>query len=188
MDIAWIVRRASSESVTLTQKGLVEKLAGMSKMTDEIIQQVRRISAELRPGVLDDLGLVAAIEWQAQEFESRNSTVCIVDADPLDRPLDRSTSTAVFRIFQEALTNVTRHAEAKQVDVRLECLPDALVLRVKDDGKGITAEAARGPRSLGLLGIRERARRLGGSVEITGEPGLGTEVLLRVPMPRKDAR
>jgi signal transduction histidine kinase len=187
MDIAWIVRRSTSESMHLTRDGLLEKLGAMSKMTDEIIQQVRRISAELRPGVLDDLGLVAAIEWQSQEFENRTGTVCVVDADPMERPLDRHASTAVFRIFQEALTNVTRHAEAKHVDVRLECRAEALSLTVKDDGKGITAEAARSPRSLGLLGVRARARRLGGSVEITGAPGSGTTVSLCVPWGPKGA-
>jgi signal transduction histidine kinase len=139
----------------------------MSKMTDEIIQQVRRISAELRPGVLDDLGLVAAIEWQAQEFEARTGTACTVRASTTLPALDRSVSTAVFRIFQEALTNVTRHAEAKHVVVTLEASGGSLTLEVQDDGKGISPEAARGRKSLGLLGIRERALRLGGNVSVT---------------------
>src|SRR6185312_17295153 len=105
MDIAWILRRAAGD--TLDRDGLTERLRGMSGLADGMIQQVRKISAELRPGVLDDLGLVAAIEWQAQEFEERTGVACFVKSGG-EGSVDRSTSTAVFRIFQEALTNVTR--------------------------------------------------------------------------------
>jgi signal transduction histidine kinase len=112
---------------------------------------VRRISSALRPGVLDDLGLVAAIEWQAAEFESRTGTSCIVRCSEGDTLLNRDASTQLFRIFQEALTNVTRHAEAKHVEVCLQTSGDWIELEVRDDGKGIAPSVARGPKSLGLL-------------------------------------
>jgi signal transduction histidine kinase len=182
MDIAWIVRR--SQAGQLEKPALLEKLGSMSTMTDEIIQQVRRISAELRPGVLDDLGLVAAIEWQAQEFEARTGTACTVRASATLPALDRSATTAVFRILQEALTNVTRHAEAKHVVVQLWESGGWLALEVQDDGKGISPEAARGRKSLGLLGIRERALRLGGNVSVTAATPRGTLLSLRVPLAR----
>jgi signal transduction histidine kinase len=182
MDIAWIDRRASSPSGELDRAELHEKLATMSALTDEVIQQVRRISAELRPGVLDDLGLVAAIEWQAQEFEERTGTACVVRSNRSDANVDRSLATAVFRIFQEALTNITRHAAAKRVEVAIAIDDAALSLDVRDDGAGITVEAAQSRKSLGLLGMRERAHRFGGSLVVEAAAPQGTRVALRVPL------
>ncbi len=186
MDIAWIGRRSSSEP-GLARDALVEKLTAMSIMTDEIIGQVRRISSALRPGVLDDLGLEAAIEWQAAEFESRTGTSCVVRCDEGEAPLLRDASTQLFRIFQEALTNVTRHANARHVEVRLETDRDWVTLEVRDDGKGIAPSVARGPKSLGLLGIRERARRMGGTVSVEPGTASGTVLSLRVPRDRVSA-
>jgi PAS domain S-box-containing protein len=183
MDIAWIARRASSRADGTD--GLLDKLKAMSDLTDGVIRQVRRISAELRPGVLDDLGLIAAIEWQAQDFEDRTGLVCTVHTNAGDVAMERSASTAVFRVFQEALTNVTRHSQAKRVDVRIQVTPEALALEVCDDGIGIAPEAVSSPKSLGLLGIRERARRLGGSVSVGGVAPRGTQVALRVPLGRE---
>jgi signal transduction histidine kinase len=154
----------------------------MSELTDGVIQRVRRISAELRPGVLDDLGLVAAIEWQAGEFEQRTGTPCTVRTNGSHAPIDRSLATAVFRIFQEALTNVTRHAHAEHVEVGIEVDDAALSLAVRDDGVGITQDAAQSPKSLGLLGIRERAHRFGGFVSVGPAVPRGTLVTLRVPL------
>jgi PAS domain S-box-containing protein len=181
MDIEWILRRAALFDGA-SAGGLVDRLRGMSSLTDQTIGQVRRISAELRPGVLDDLGLVAAIEWQGQEFEQRTGLTCAVACDPCDVPIDRQVSTAVFRIFQEALTNVTRHARADHVEVRVEVNDATLSLSVRDDGVGITAEAAQSPRSLGLLGVRERARRLGGRVTIGAAKPRGTVLELQMPL------
>jgi PAS domain S-box-containing protein len=175
MDLAWIGRRLESRE-------LVDKTADMASMIDETIQVVRRISAELRPGVLDDIGLRAAIEWQSQELERRIGVRCSVTSNLDDEKLDRATSTAVFRIFQEALTNVTRHAKATSVSVRLERAGDELRLEVVDDGRGITVEEASQPSSLGLLGIRERARRLGGDALIGPATPKGTRVALRIPL------
>ena len=183
MDIAWIDRRAASPSGELDRAELREKLATMSALTDEVIGQVRRISAELRPGVLDDLGLVAAIEWQAQDFEERTGTACVVRSNRGDANVDRSLATAVFRIFQEALTNVTRHAAAKRVEVTIAIDDAALSLDVRDDGTGITVEAAQSRKSLGLLGMREHAHRFGGSLVVEAATPQGTRVALRVPLP-----
>ncbi len=188
MDIAWILRRAGGDALSLTRAMLVEKLTAMSSLTDGVIQQVRRISAELRPGVLDDLGLVAAIDWQAQEFEGRTGTTCVVRASPGDIAVDRPLATAVFRIFQEALTNVSRHAQAQHVEVRIDLHDGTLALEVSDDGVGISPEAVQSPRSLGLLGLRERAHRFGGYVAVEPVMPRGTRVALRVPLNKKRSR
>jgi PAS domain S-box-containing protein len=180
LDLAWMLRRASSG--TLTRDDSVEKLQAMSTFTDGVIAQVRKLSAELRPGVLDDLGLIAAIEWQAQEFEQRTGTPCVVRSNSNDASIDRHVTTAVFRIFQESLTNVTRHAVAQQVEVRIHVADDCVCLDVRDDGKGISPAAVRNPKSLGLLGIRERAHRLGGSVSVSPVEPHGTLVSLRIPL------
>jgi PAS domain S-box-containing protein len=182
MDLAWVIRRANAEG-SLGRELLAEKLGAISRMTDGIIDTVRRISADLRPGVLDDLGLVAAIEWQAQEFERRSGITCVVRTSGGDVKFDRALSTAVFRIYQEALTNVVRHAEAKHVDIAFDCSSGRVRLSVQDDGKGIEAEAVKSPSSLGLLGIRERIRRLNGSLTVSGEPGNGTLLVIEVPVP-----
>jgi PAS domain S-box-containing protein len=177
MDLALVARRSSGEAL--------DRLRAMSKATDEIIQQVRRISAELRPGVLDDLGLSAAFEWQAQDFEQRTGTVCRLTSDLGDDRFARDTSTALFRILQEALTNVARHANARRVDIRLARAAGEIRMEVRDDGTGITATALADRRSLGLLGIRERARRLGGFAEIAAGAAAGTVVSVEVPLERE---
>ncbi|HEY6463789.1 MAG TPA: GAF domain-containing sensor histidine kinase, partial [Polyangiaceae bacterium] len=126
MDLAFVAKRSSGD--------VLEKVQGMAQATDEVIQQVRRISAELRPGVLDDLGLLAAIEWQAQEFEERTGVLCVIESDLGDRRLPRDVSTALFRVFQEALTNVARHTHATHVDIRLHVTGTSLRLAIHDDG------------------------------------------------------
>jgi PAS domain S-box-containing protein len=185
MDIAWIARRASEGPEAMTREALLEKLRTMSSLADEVIGQVRRISAELRPGVLDDLGLVAAIEWQAQDFETRTGITCTLEAAGSDAGIERSLTTAVFRVFQEALTNVVRHAQASSVVVRVDVRADALTLEVVDDGLGISPDSARNPKSLGLLGIRERARRLGGTASIGRVEPNGTRVAITMPLRRE---
>jgi signal transduction histidine kinase len=176
MDLAWLARRIPRvDAVT-------EKLTAMSDMIDETIQVVRRISAELRPGVLDDLGLLAAIEWQANERQKRNAVRCTVSSNLGDAKLERAVSTAVFRIVQEAMTNIERHAGATHVAVTLDRIGDELRFEVVDNGRGITREEASRPTSLGLLGIRERARRLGGVAIIGPASPKGTRVELRLPL------
>ncbi len=180
-DLAWIKRQVTKQE-PVPGAEMNERITGMSELIDDTINQVRRISAELRPGVLDDLGLLAACEWQAQEFHRRTGIPCAVASNLGDTKLGRTLSTAVFRIFQEALTNVARHAEAQRVSVRLEREGDELELDVNDDGKGITEQAAKSPASLGLMGLRERAKRLGGEVTVVPRKPKGTRVRLSAPI------
>jgi PAS domain S-box-containing protein len=150
------------------------------KLADETIQTVRRISTELRPGILDDLGLMAAVEWAAEEFQSRTGTDCRLDLPEDDIVIDRERATALFRILQETLTNVARHANATQVNVRLAKEEGSLILEVHDNGKGISKEELVAGRSLGILGMRERALLLGGGLAISGAPGQGTTIEVRI--------
>ncbi len=137
--------------------------------------------------MLDDLGLGAAIEWQANEFASRTGVQCEVSVPQEDHALDAQVSTAIFRIFQEALTNVVRHAEAKVVRVSLTYRNDLVVLMVQDDGKGILdSDLVPSKGSLGLLGMRERAQACGGTLRIWGEPKKGTTVIVEVPLSVKN--
>lgn len=151
------------------------------KLAEETIQAVRRISSELRPGILDDLGLVAAVEWATQEFEHRTGTKCRLNLLQEDIEIGRERATALFRILQETLTNVARHAHATQVDVELANEHGSLILEVHDNGKGISQEQRSSGKSLGILGMRERVLLLGGQLAISGAPGQGTTVNVRIP-------
>ncbi len=159
-----------------------ERAQSMVKLIDDMIHTLRRIASELRPGTLDDLGLLAAIEWQAQEFESRSGVKCHLALPQAEIALDSDRSTAIFRIFQETLTNVARHANATRVNVRLVGDAESLTLEVTDNGKGIDETRASAHNSLGLLGMRERALLLGGEFNVAGVSGQGTTVTLRVPL------
>ena len=160
---------------------LQEKVLSMIEQVDTTIAAVQGLVAELRPGVLDDLGLVAAIEWQCRDFERRSGIRCLVDSKEEDIPLDSARATAAFRICQEALTNVVRHARAKEIRVHLDKLDRELLLEIHDDGQGILPEKVTDARSLGLLGMRERAAAVRGALRIVGLPGQGTTVTLRLP-------
>jgi signal transduction histidine kinase len=150
-------------------------------LVDETIRSVRRIATDLRPGMLDDLGLVATMEWAGEEFGARTGTQCHLDLPPEDIVVDPDTAIAIFRIFQETLTNVARHANAKEVQARLTIENGNLILEVRDNGSGIPRERLQKGRSLGILGMRERATLLGGDLSITGSPGQGTVVRVWIP-------
>jgi PAS domain S-box-containing protein len=180
-DLAWLTDRLGPMDATLAQKS--KALTG--KM-DTMIKTVRRIATELRPGMLDDLGLAASIEWQARDFEKRTGIVCAVSVPAEDISVPRAQALALFRIFQEALTNVARHAGAQQIAVNLAATAELLTLRVHDDGRGITAHEIAGLHSLGLLGMRERAKRLGGAFDIRGAPGSGTTLTVSIPFKQND--
>jgi two-component system, NarL family, sensor histidine kinase UhpB len=180
MDTAWIGRR-----VLEAFPALRAKFASMEALIDESIVSVRRIATDLRPGILDDLGLTAALEWQSQQFEQRAGIHCRLRASVGDAAIDPLVSTAMFRIFQEALTNVTRHSRASHVVATLEHRGTDLVLEVHDDGVGITREDASATRSIGLVGMRERAQLVGGTFSISGAAGGGTTV--RVQIPQREA-
>ncbi len=162
-----------------------KKAESILKLSTETIQAVRRIASELRPGVLDDLGLVAAVEWAAEEFQSRTGTACKLELPAEGAAIEPAHATAIFRIFQETLTNVARHARATRVDVRLARSEGDLILEVYDNGAGIPDEKLTETHSLGILGMRERAALLGGNLVIRGVPGEGTAVTVRIPEARR---
>jgi len=165
-----------------------KKIHSMTAEVDATIALVQRLVAELRPGILDDLGLAAAVEWQCQDLERRSGLRCSCVATEERIPLPKPLVTAVFRICQEALMNVVRHAEATVVRVRLEQVDGYLQLEVNDDGIGISPEKLSDSRSFGLLGMRERAASLGGQIEIAGRPEKGTTVMLQLPLNMEDRR
>ena len=177
MDLAWLAKRLPAD-----QDGLLAKVGSMSELVDTSIHMVRRIATDLRPGVLDHLGLVASIEWQAQEFAKRADFECQLHLTDKELTLDEDLLTAIFRIFQETLTNVVRHAEATVVRIELREDDDELVLIVQDNGKGMTESQITRSKSLGLIGMQERARSWGGRVNFVATPGQGTTVTVRVPM------
>ena len=160
---------------------LLEKLISSSALLDGMHDTVRQIATELRPGVLDELGLSAACEWLINEFRTRTGIQCHLTVVPEDLMVDRNRGTALFRILQELLTNVASHAHATEVRLRLEQTANGLYLEVRDNGRGITVAEQSSLRSLGLLGIRERARQFDGEVNISGDSGKGTSVVVRLP-------
>jgi len=181
LDVSWIAGRLPKE-----HKSLLEKTRTLSSQIDSMIQMVRRIATELRPGVLDYLGLGAALEWQANEFQARTGIKCDVKGQVRELHLGQDLSTTLFRIFQETLTNIIRHAGATQVTVNLKEALGRIIMEVKDDGKGISEAEISNPRSMGLLGMRERAALLRGDLRIGPLPaGKGTQVTVSIPRPRK---
>ena len=175
MDLTWLMNRLPP------QKLFANKAKSMSKLIDSTIQSVRRIASGLRPEALDAVGLSAAINWQALEFQKRSGVRCTIQL-PADGPEpDPDRATAVFRIFQEVLTNVARHSNATRVEIVFGMDEDMLKLEVRDNGRGITAQETENSRSLGLLGMRERALQFNGNVEIDGMPGRGTRVRVAIP-------
>jgi len=175
MDLALIGRK-------ITRRQLRAKIESSMRLVDDMITTLRRIASDLRPRTLDDLGLAAALEWQGQEFEKRTGIHCrlALPREPLN--LDSERSIAIFRIFQESLTNVARHAQATIVEARLEMEADQLVFSVHDNGKGFDPQEAKARKSLGLVGMQERAHLLNGEVSIEGIPGSGTTLILRIPV------
>jgi PAS domain S-box-containing protein len=177
MDISWIAQRLPKD-----QGRLKDKTDSALKLVGELIQSLRRLSTELRPNTLDALGLVAAIEWQAQEFQAHTGVQCELLLPEKELNLNKERSTALFRIFQETLTNVARHADATVVQTNLVVGETEVVLHIHDNGKGFDLSAADRSASLGLLGMRERAQLLGGDFKIDTSPGSGTTVIVRIPL------
>lgn len=159
-----------------------EKIKSTLDLVDAAIKSVQKIATELRPGILDELGLLAAIRWQTSEFQKRTGLICRFRSEIQTIPLDRDRTTGVFRIFQEIMTNVARHAGATHVQIQIKEKSGHLQIDVKDNGRGITPEEMADPKSLGLLGIRERMLLLAGETEINGVPQKGTHVRLKIPL------
>lgn len=185
MDVDWIARALPEETRAKDPK-LARKLASMAELLDLTVPLVRNISRRLRPGVLDALGLRAALEWQLEEFEERTGLHAELVCDLDDSRLHPDQATVLFRIFQETLTNVVRHAAARTVTVHLGEDGAGALLEVADDGAGISEQAAADPRALGLLGMRERAAAAGGHLSIEGRPGRGTIIAAWIPIEMSD--
>ena len=175
-DLAWLKGRVED------RPDVAEHVQSIVARIDGTIDAVRRIATDLRPSVLDHLGLVAAIEWQAQEFERRTGVRAVVRVSASHAAIDDVRATAVFRMLQETLTNVARHAGATRVDITFTVGKVDLALEVRDDGRGIAPAEVAGNRSLGLVGLRERAIACGGTLAIEGTPGRGTRVSIRLPL------
>ncbi|MGV3526656.1 MAG: response regulator [Candidatus Sericytochromatia bacterium] len=174
LDLGWLAGQLAG------QDALQQKIQRTLPLVSDTITTIQRICAELRPGILDDLGLVAALEWLVQEFSERTGLHCQLSVTPDELLVPPALATALFRICQESLTNVMRHARAQQVRIRLEQVEESLYLQIVDDGQGIAPERLEHPMSLGLMGIRERVLLWNGEVRITGGPGLGTAIYVTI--------
>jgi signal transduction histidine kinase len=181
MDLAWLSTRVAALGDPAADP-LTAKLRSMAGLLGKTLDVVQRIATELRPGVLDELGLEAAVDWYVREFERRASIPCRLRCDLEGHRVSAALATAVFRILQEALTNVWRHSGATRTDVHLAIDGGQLCLAIEDNGEGVAADRVEDFRSLGLLGVQERARALGGSVAIRGVPGRGTRVAVTFPV------
>ncbi|RKE37939.1 PAS domain S-box-containing protein [Paraburkholderia sp. BL23I1N1] len=154
----------------------------LQRQIDTMMASLRRIASNLRPPMLDDLGLTAALEWLADDFTHRYDAKTTVQVHVDDATLTESASTAIFRIVQEALTNVAKHAHANEVRIAISASTDTCTVRIEDDGRGAEIDGERKPRSFGLLGMRERARQLGGFVLIDSAPGAGFRIAAHIPL------
>lgn len=178
MDTIWV-----RDNIAPMPEEVASRLTDMLAMIDRTVAATRRIASDLRPLLLDDLGLVPAIEWLVSNFTQRSGVACKLSMDE-ELELQEPYATAVFRIVQESLANVAKHAGASEVVVSVIKAPDAVVLSILDDGCGFSAAAPRKPQSLGLMGLRERAQLLEGSVTIKSSPGQGACVEVHIPLPR----
>jgi signal transduction histidine kinase len=170
------------ETVAQRDGAGTEKLDKMEAVLDRTVAATRRIAADLRPLMLDDLGLIPAIEWLAEDFTQRNGIPCALAFDDPELEVTGIHSTAIFRIVQEALTNVARHAKAGRVELRIAHEHSHVRIHVRDDGVGFAPDAPRAPNSRGLLGMRERAYLLGGTIGVESAPGRGTAIEVRLPL------
>ncbi len=187
MDLSWLLHKMGNADMDEERVALMDKIHTANALIDHMIQVVRRVSTHLRPSVLDDLGLIAALEWQLSEFTKRTEIQHELTTTFEYVNMEEPTAIAVFRIFQEALTNVMRHSGATKVvvvlreDERSLFGDESLILEIRDNGRGITEEEILNPESLGLLGIKERVLVFKGEISIRGKPGGGTSVILKIP-------
>src|SRR5574340_70041 len=182
LDLSWVARRLSLPETADSRAQMLERIQGAMRQLDGTIQSVRAIATALRPSVLDELGLAAALDWQTRDFEKRTGIRCEWSMPSVPIPIGPDQATAVFRIYQEILTNVVRHAQASTIQIHLDISANWLVLAVSDNGLGIPASALAHTNSLGLLGMRERATQWGGDLSIQGTTGKGTTVTVRLPV------
>jgi signal transduction histidine kinase len=171
-----------AKKLNKNQEPLKQKINSLADMIDSSVESVQRISSKLRPGILDELGLIAAIEWQTEEFEKLTNIMCSLVLPKDEINPESNKTTAIFRIFQEALTNIARHSEANKVVVSLFNYQSNIYLEIQDNGKGITQEQIKDFKSLGIHGMKERAIVFGGQVYIEGFMGKGTIVKVEIPL------
>ena len=181
LNLDWLERKIGEREHDRSLNPVLDRAVESGEMIQSAILTVQRIASELRPGVLDHLGLAAALRQEAQRFQQRSGIVCELELPHESLELPRDASTTIFRICQEALTNVARHAQATKVEIGLRANPEHVTLQVADNGRGIRPEAVGDSRSLGLLGMRERASVLGGEVAIEPIAPSGSRVTLRLP-------
>jgi PAS domain S-box-containing protein len=188
MNLDWLERSLDERGEGTSLNPLLERVVESAEMTESAMKSVQRIATDLRPGALDHLGLADALRQEANRFQQRGGVTCELDLplEPLNLP--KQVATAVFRVFQEALTNIGRHANATAVRIRLSADAEQLVLQVEDNGQGIRPEATSDARSLGLQGMRERASVLGGEVTVSPITPSGTRVVLRLPRAATEAK
>ena len=177
MDLAWLEKR-----VTQDPGAAMKKIKTMEKLLGQSILLTKSIITRLRPGMLDDLGLIAAAEWEVNEFSNRTGLACDLYLDVDDKSIDIDLRVAVFRVLQECLTNIARHANAAMVRIQLEINAEILVLTIEDDGVGITPEQISSSKSFGLMGMRERAHQFNGDFTISGVKEKGTTVKITFPL------
>jgi len=176
MDLAWMNNKLAS-----SDEAIQKRIKSMMDLADSTIHKVRKLATDLRPGILDDIGLAAAIEWQGKDFSERTGIDFTFHLDE-EIQMDEKRSTAFFRIFQESLTNVIRHAQAKNVAITLRKEGASVLLTIEDDGRGIAPHELSNPRSVGILGMKERAASFNGEVLVSGTNGKGTSVRVRIPL------
>ena len=180
-DISWLrLERIKNDSETIA------KIDGMLESVNEALASVKRIAKEIRPPQLDALGLVGAIQWDIDQTEKKTGLKGTVSVEPVDFEIKGQISTVLYRVFREALTNILRHAQAEQIFIRLSQRLDSVILTIRDNGRGITKKELKGTTSLGLVGIRERIRMVGGTLTIEGKTGSGTLLSIEVPLKKKN--
>lgn len=175
-DVSWLARQLPD-----AQNGATQKIATINDMIDSMMTAGERISSQLRPTVLDDLGLAAALEWEVEQFQNRVGIECELIIRPEKLGATEKHATAIYRITQEALTNVARHARASKVEIELWSNPNNFSLKIVDNGVGMTEGRRLDPESFGLLGIKERVHQFGGTLDIISSEGAGTKVHVILP-------
>lgn len=176
IDLNWLKNKLKTEN-----PNLIYKIDSISNLVNETIHSIQKISSDLRPSILDDLGLFTAIEWQLEEFEKNTGIKCIFEITDIENEINTDLAVLIFRIFQEAITNVARHAKATQIILSIYFTDEYLILIIKDNGIGITKEDIDNPDSFGLFSIKERTKNCGGIIQINGLKGIGTEIILKIP-------
>jgi len=177
MDASWL-----NKKVDKSREDITERINGMIAMIDDTVKIVRRIASDLRPGILDDLGLIAALEWQSSEFEKRTGIPSFFIANCPDKHFEKQTASGIFRVYQEALTNVARHSKATKVQTIVECNDNVFTLHIHDNGVGFNSNAVKDKHTLGLLGMNERVMMFDGEIHIESAEGEGTTIIVKVPL------